>query len=93
MAACGLPCPVRRPTGWKKPAFRLAFVTYHVFRHTWATWMRYYGGADLQGLAGTKNWRDFRSVARYAHVVPRDEWDRVDRLPTMGNIRGKAVNE
>jgi hypothetical protein len=52
-----------------------------------------YGGADLQGLAETKNWRDPRSVARYAHVVPRAEWDRVDSLPAPGNIRGKAANE
>jgi len=73
MAACRLPCPKRRPTGWRPPDFRLRFVTFHIFRHTWATWMRMYGGADLQGLAGTKNWRDPRSVARYAHVVPRDE--------------------
>ena len=81
MAACGLPCPKRRPTGWKKPQFRLGFVGFHTFRHTWATWMRMYAGADLQGLGGTKNWKDLRSVARYSHVVPREEWDRVDRLP------------
>jgi integrase len=93
MAVCGLPCPKRRPTGWKPPDFRLRFVTFHIFRHTWATWMRMYGGADLQGLAETKNWRDPRSVARYAHVVPRDEWDRVDNLPAVGNRRGKAANE
>jgi integrase len=93
MAVCGLPCPKRRPTGWKPPEFRLRFVTFHIFRHTWATWMRMYGGADLQGLAETKNWRDPRSVARYAHVVPRAEWDRVDSLPAPGNIRGKVANE
>jgi integrase len=95
MAVCGLECPKRRPTGWKKPdaaEFRLAFVGFHTFRHTWATWMRMYGGADLQGLAGTKNWKDVRSVARYSHVVPRDEWDRVDNLPTPGNTRGKISN-
>lgn len=90
MAACGLPCPKRRPTGWKPPAFRLRFVTFHVFRHTWATWMRRYGGADVQGLVATKNWRDERSAKRYAHVVSRDEWDRVDNLPAMGTGRGKT---
>jgi integrase len=93
MAVCGLPCPVRRPTGWKKPKFRLAYVTFHVFRHTWATWMRRYGGADVQGLAATKNWRDPRSAQRYSHVVSREEWKRVDNLPSMGTIRGKAVND
>jgi len=93
MAACGLPCPKRRPTPWKKPAFRLAFVTFHTFRHTWATWMRRYGGADVQGLVETKNWRDPRSAARYSHVVSREEWDRVEKLPALGNGRGKAVND
>ena len=93
MAACSLPCPKRRPTGWKKPAFRLAFVTFHTFRHTWSTWMRRYGGADVQGLVASGNWRDPRSAARYSHVVARDEWDRVDRLPAMGTSRGKAVND
>jgi integrase len=93
LKACALPCPVRRPTGWKPPAYRLAFVGFHTFRHTWATWMRRYGGTDLQGLAATKNWRDPKSAARYAHVVSREEWDRVDNLPGMGNARGKAVND
>jgi integrase len=93
LAVCGLPCPKRRPTGWKPPENRLSFIGFHTFRHTWATWMRRYGGTDVQGLVGTGNWRDPRSAARYAHVVSRDEWDRVDVLPSMGNRRGKAVNE
>jgi len=91
LAACGLPCPLRRPTGWKPSEYRLAFVGFHTFRHTWATWMRRYGGADVQGLAETKNWRDPRSAARYAHVVAREEWERVDNLPSVGNGRGKAA--
>jgi integrase len=93
LAACGLPCPVRRPTGWKAPPNRLAFVGFHTFRHTWATWMRRYGGLDLQGLVATRNWRDPKSAARYAHVVSREEWDRVDSLPAAGTSRGKAANE
>jgi integrase len=82
LAACGLPCPKRRPTKWKPPEYRLAFVGFHTFRHTWATWMRRYGGADVQGLVATGNWRDPRSAARYAHVISRDEWDRADNLPS-----------
>jgi integrase len=93
LAACGLPCPKRRPTNWKPPEHRLAFVGFHTFRHTWATWMRRYGGADVQGLAATKNWRDPRSAARYAHVVSRDEWDRVEHLPSAGDKRGKTSNQ
>ncbi|HTG06912.1 MAG TPA: hypothetical protein VK635_23050 [Bradyrhizobium sp.] len=55
--------------------------------------MRRYGGTDVQGLASTGNWRDPRSAARYAHVVAREEWERVDNLPDMGTGRGKAANE
>jgi integrase len=92
MAVCGLPCPKRRPTPWHKPKFRLGFVGFHTFRHTWATWMRRYGGADIQGLVETGNWRDQRSAQRYSHAVAREEWDRVDNLPTIGTGRGKAAN-
>jgi hypothetical protein len=90
LAFLGLPCPKRRPVGWKPPENRLAFVGFHTFRHTWATWMRRYGGADVQGLVETGNWRDPRSASRYSHAVARDEWDRVDNLPSMGNTRGKT---
>jgi integrase len=85
----GLPCPARRPTGWRAPTYRLKWANFHTFRHTWATWMRRYGGADVQGLVATKNWRDPRSAARYAHAVARDEWSRVDLLPAVGK-RKKA---
>jgi integrase len=88
LAALGLPCPVRRPIGWEPPDNRLAWVHFHTFRHTWATWMRRYGGLDTKGLVATGNWRDERSASRYAHAVTREEWDRVERLPSVGNIRG-----
>jgi integrase len=83
----GIPCPGRRPKKWKPPQYRLAWVNYHSFRHTWATWMRQ-AGTDLQGLVATGNWRDLRSAARYAHAVAREEWSRVDQLPGVGNLRG-----
>lgn len=82
LAALGLPCPVRRPTGWRPPANRYAWVNFHSFRHTWATWMRR-AGTDVQGLVATGNWRDARSAARYAHAVAREEWQRVDDLPSV----------
>jgi integrase len=84
-----LPCPARRPKGWRPPPYRLAWANFHSFRHTWATWMRQ-AGADVQGLVATGNWRDPKSAARYAHAVARDEWSRVDLLPTVGKIRGAA---
>ena len=49
LAALDLPCPTRRPTGWRPPENHLAWVNFHTFRHTWATWMRRYGGLDAKG--------------------------------------------
>ena len=74
LAACGLSAPARPKKGQKRrlPSYRLAWVNFHSFRHTWASWMRRYGGADLQALVATGNWRDLRSASRYAHAVARD---------------------
>jgi hypothetical protein len=84
----GIPCPVRRPKGWRPQPYRLAWANFHSFRHTFASWFRIYGKGDVQGLVATGNWRDPKSAARYAHAVARDEWSRVDLLPTVGKIRG-----
>lgn len=89
LKAQGIACPARREIGWRQPQNRLRFVNFHTFRHTWATWMRRYGGVDVQGLVATGNWTDARSAARYAHAVPRDEWSRVDQLPST-TARKKA---
>jgi integrase len=88
LKALGLPCPKRRPTGWRQPPNRLSWLNHHSFCHTRATWMRRYGGADVQGLVETRRWRDAKSAARYAHAVAREEWSRVDSLPAIG---GKSV--
>jgi integrase len=90
LAYLKLPCPVRRPKGWRAPPYRLEWANFHSFRHTWATWMRK-AGTDVKGLVATGNWRDERSAARYAHAVARDEWSRVDLLPAMASwkTRGK----
>lgn len=91
LGALGIACPARRPTGWRPPKYRLAWANYHTFRHTWATWMRRYGGADTKSLVATNNWRDERSAARYAHAVAREEWERVDELPGLGeNVERRA---
>ena len=45
--------------------------------------MRRYGGADVQGLAATGNWRNVHSAERYAQVVAGEEWNRVDSPPSM----------
>lgn len=86
LAACGVAIPKRANAKASRriPPHRLSWVTFHTFRHTWATWMRRHAGADLQGLVATGNWRDPRSAARYAHVVAREEWLRVEKLPKVG---------
>lgn len=87
LKACGLaPLKLGKRSVRKKrvtPPYRLSWVTFHTFRHTWASWMRRYAKVDLQGLVATGNWRDARSAARYAHVVPREEWAKVEQLPAM----------
>jgi integrase len=90
LMALGIPCPARRPKGWRVPPHRLGFVNFHTMRHTWATWMRRYGKVDVKGLVGTGNWRDERSASRYTHVVASDEWDRVEDLPALA-VGGKSV--
>jgi len=59
----------------------LNFVNFHTFRHTWATWMRRYGGATLDDLIDSRNWSDRRSAARYVHAAAEDVWNRVEQLP------------
>jgi integrase len=87
LAYLKMPCPVRYPVGWRPAPYRLDWANFHTFRHTWATWMRR-AGADVLGLVATGNWRDQRSASRYAHAVARDEWSRVDLLPSAGTRRG-----
>jgi integrase len=86
LQACGMPHLVRPKKGEKKvvPPHRLDWVNFHTFRHTWATWMRQYGGLDVQGLVATGNWRNVKSAMRYAHTVPREEWAKVEDLPSVG---------
>ena len=60
--ACGLPVP-RRNTPC--PPHRLRWVNFHTFCHTWATWMRRYGGADIPAVVATGRWRDGRGARRY----------------------------
>lgn len=56
-------------------------VSFHTFRHTWATWMRRYAGLDAKGLVATGAWLDEKSAARYEHVVVSEEAQRANLLP------------
>ncbi len=62
----------------------------HDLCHTWATWMRRYGGRDEKGLVGTGRWRNRRSVDRYVHVVVGEDARAADVLP---NVTGKKPVE
>jgi len=65
----------------------VSHATFHMFCHTWATWMRRYAGLDTRGLIGTGRWRDQHSAARYEHVVASEESRRADMLPTPKQSR------
>jgi len=56
-------------------------VAFHVFCHTWATWMRQHGGLDTFDLLKTDRWADPDSADRYAHVVVSDMAKKADLLP------------
>lgn len=89
LIALGMNCPSRRPSNWQQPPNRLQFVNFHTFCHTWATWMRQYGGADIQGLVATGRWTSYRAASRYIHAVARDEWERVESLPSGESVERK----
>jgi integrase len=55
---------------------------FHIFCHTYATWMRRYGGLDTRGLVATGRWKDRKSADRYEHVVVSEESMRATMLPT-----------
>jgi integrase len=56
-------------------------LTFHLFRHTFATWMRRYANLDLAGLLGTERWKDVASVRVYLHVVLSEESRKARLLP------------
>lgn len=60
---------------------------FHIFRHTYMTWMRRYAGLDELGLLGLGTHKDRKSVGRYTHVVVSEEARRAVLLP----LRGKSV--
>lgn len=60
---------------------------FHLFRHTFGTWMRRHGGLDTRGLVGTGAWKDRKSAERYEHVVVSEEAMRAELLPTPYAVR------
>lgn len=56
-------------------------VAFHVFCHTWGTWMRQHAGLDTFDLLKTDRWSDPESADRYAHVVKSEQALRANLLP------------
>jgi integrase len=54
---------------------------FHIFRHTFGTWMTVHGGLDAEGLVATGVWRDEASARRYRHTITSDAAQRSDLLP------------
>jgi integrase len=71
---------------------------FHIFSHTWATWMRRFAGLDTKGLVATQRWKDRKSADRYEHVVVAEESRKAAMLPVpkawsrRGKRRLKVVN-
>jgi hypothetical protein len=84
MVACGLQRPRRLKKGKKppRPPYELDWVNFHTFCHTYATWMRRYGGLDTKDLIDTGRWKSEQSAARYAHAVTGEAASKAALLPT-----------
>lgn len=67
--------------------------SFHVLRHTYATWMRRYAGLDERGLVGTGAWKDRKSVARYTHVIATEEAQRAALLPVEESVENGVSRE
>jgi Site-specific recombinase XerD len=61
---------------------------FHILRHTYATWMRRYAGADSQSLIATGAWKDRKSVERYSHTIVSEESKRALLLPVPKARKG-----
>lgn len=61
---------------------------FHIFRHTYATWMRRYAGLDTKGLVATGTWKDRKSADRYEHVQVTEEARKAVLLPVPGRKVG-----
>jgi integrase len=63
---------------------------FHLFCHTYGTWMHNYGGLDTYGLTRTGRWKDADSADRYNHTMASPEAKRADLLPGATGMPGKG---
>jgi hypothetical protein len=61
---------------------------FHIFCHTYGTWMHEFGNLDTVGLTRTGRWKDAASAERYMHTRAGTEARRADLFPTP--ISGKS---
>jgi hypothetical protein len=54
---------------------------FHIFCHTYGTWMKRYGGLDTYGLTRTGRWKDPDSADRSNHTEASWEARQADLLP------------
>jgi integrase len=64
---------------------------FHLFCHTYGTWMTRYGELDTYGLTRTGRWKDPDSADRYNHTIASPEARRADLMPAAKS-RGKSVD-
>jgi integrase len=64
---------------------------FHIFRHTYATWMRREAGLDTKGLVATGAWKDRKSADRYEHVLVTEEARKAVLLPTPSRKLGGGL--
>jgi len=62
---------------------------FHLFCHTYGTWMHRFGELDTFGLTRTARWKDPRSADRCKHTRVSEESRRADWLPTERKVGRK----
>ena len=64
---------------------------FHIFHHTFGTWMTVHAGLDAEGLVATGVWRNEESARRYRHSVTSEAAQRADLLPVERNRKLRIV--
>lgn len=66
---------------------------FHIFCHTYGSWMVRFGNLDRHGLARTGRWADPDSADRYVHTQASEEARRSDLLPAPDGRQLVDVNK
>ena len=61
-------------------------IAFHIFRYTYANWMREYAGLDTSALVATGAWKSHSAARRYEGLKPAKEARKANLLPF-----GKAI--